>query len=296
MLFRRTLLLLITVLIQPIAHAQTPPPTASAITSADLAAYDVVSVKPVQPARIIFMGVRELPDGIDGENVTVAMLVQSAYGGNWNLPTEDAVTGLPDWAKSDRFTVLAKMSAEQTAEFAKLSKDEQKQRRETMLQALLAGSFKLKVHHEAKQVPDYELVVAKGGPKFKEGDGNSPDAPMGPDGKPRAGSFMTFRIGQIRAQAQSMQALANSLANMGVEHRVVDKTGLTGKYNFTLNLSPEQGVGPAPMGGSTDASAPDDAAPSIFTALQEQLGLKLRPGTEPADVVVVDHVERPTKD
>jgi uncharacterized protein (TIGR03435 family) len=82
-----------------------------------------------------------------------------------------------------------------------------------------------------------------------------------------------------------MAQLADSLAHMAVAHRVVDKTGLTGKYSFTLTYSPEQ----------ADPSGPDDAAPSIFAALQEQLGLKLQPGTEPADVVVVDHVERPTQ-
>jgi uncharacterized protein (TIGR03435 family) len=292
MLFRITLLLLTAVLAQPIALAQVPPPTTGEDTSADLAAYDVVSVKPTHPTRVIFAGVQNRPDGIDGENVTVAMLVQYAYGGS-KLPIDDSETGLPDWAKSDLFTVLAKMSDAQTAEFAKLSKDEQEQRREAMMQALLAERFKLKVHLEARQVPDYELVVAKGGPKFKEGDTNSPDAPKGPDGKPMRTGMM-FRGNQMTAQAQSMEQLANSLASRGVPHRVVDKTGLTGKYNFTLNLSPEQGVGPAP-GGSTDASAPDDAGSWIFTALQEQLGLKLRPGTEAADVVVVDHVERPAQ-
>jgi uncharacterized protein (TIGR03435 family) len=284
MLFRPPLPLLIAALAQTIALAQTPPPAAGANPSADLAAYDVVSVKPVQPARIIFMGVQNRPDGIDGENVTGAMLVQAAYGGNWNLPTDDSINGLPDWAKHDLFIVLAKMSAEQTAEFAKLSKDEQEQRREAMMQALLADRFKLKVHREARQVPDYELVVAKGGPKFKEGDANSPDAPKSPDGKPIR-SFMMFRGGQMTAQAQSMEQLANTLPHWGVPHRVVDKTGLTGRYSFTLSYSPEQ----------ADPSAADDPAPSIFTALQEQLGLKLQPGTEPADVVVVDHVERPTQ-
>ena len=101
------------------------------------------------------------------------------------------MTGLPDWAKSDRFTVLAKMNDAQTAEFAKLSKDEKEQRREVMLLALLADRFKLQVHRETRQVLAYELVVAKGGPKMTEGATDDPGASMGPNGKPMR-SFLQF--------------------------------------------------------------------------------------------------------
>jgi uncharacterized protein (TIGR03435 family) len=90
-----------------------------------------------------------------------------------------------------------------------------------------------------------------------------------------------------------MEQLASALTyNAGLNHKLTDKTGLTGKYRFTLTFAFSQGAGPAPGGGPTDAAAPDDA-PSIFTALEEQLGLKLQRGTGTVDVVVVDHVERP---
>jgi uncharacterized protein (TIGR03435 family) len=281
-----------------------PPAFAQAAAGGDspaLAAYDVVSVKPAHPERIYFMGVQNQPDGINGETVTVAVLAQMAYSTAGNLPTDEAVVGMPDWAKGDYFSVQAKMGPDQVAEFAKLSKREQEDRRKVMLQALLVDRFKLKVHPETRHVLAYELVVAKGGPKFKESTGPDPNAPNGANGKPLTGSYL--RMGITKSQAEevvvhgySMEQVANFLTRApGVDHRVVDKTGLTGKYDFTLTFAASRGVGPASTGGSTDAATPDDA-PSIFAALEEQLGLKLQRGTGPVDMVVVDHVERPAAD
>ena len=269
------------------------PSSVGASNASMLAAYDVVSVKAAHPDRILFMGTQETPDGINGEVVKVAMLVQSAYGGNWNLPMDDAVTGLPDWAKSDYFSVQAKMSPEQVAAFAMLSQAEQRACRQAMLQALLADRFKLQVHRETRQVLAYELVVAKGGPKMKEGE-------PGPDGLRLSNGRlipmrMTVRNGteEVTAQAFPMDQLANFLTRVrDVDHTVTDKTGLTGKYSFTLSFAASPGVGPASAGAPTDATAPDPA-PSIFTALEDQLGLRLQRGTGTVDTVVVDHVERP---
>jgi uncharacterized protein (TIGR03435 family) len=133
-------------------------------------AFEVVSVKPVDPdLRISMIGLRRTADGIESQSVTLPMLIRFAYGGFMKLPTDDSVTGLPAWAKTANFQVSAKMSEADAADFAKLSKDEQDQRREQMVQTLLAERFELKMHHGSKQAADYELVVTKGGPKFKEG-------------------------------------------------------------------------------------------------------------------------------
>jgi uncharacterized protein (TIGR03435 family) len=235
------------------------------------------------------MGTRELPDGIDADNVTVAMLVQSAYGASVDLPTDDAVTGLPDWAKSDYFSVQAKMSADQTAAFAKLDKNQQRACRGQMLQALLADRLKLKTHRETREAVGYELAVTKGGPKMKEGEFN-PDGPKFPAGRSTMRSSIKNGAIEVAAQLYPMQQLADFLTHSpAVGHRVVDKTGLTGKYSFTLTFNVSPGVGPA------DAAAPDDSAPSIFTALQEQLGLRLQRGTVIVDAIVVDHVEHPSE-
>jgi uncharacterized protein (TIGR03435 family) len=244
--------------------------------SAALAAYDVVSVRPVQPGGKMTKGFEDMPDGIQAGAVTVRILVRNAYGGFTKLPTDDSITGLPDWAKTDAFTVQAKMSAAQMAEFAKLNKAEQEQRREAMLQALLADRFKLKVHREPKQVPDYELVVAKGGPKLKE------------DVDHNGSTFGTILgNGAFEAHAFSVEDLAGflQLPIVGLGRIVKDKTGLTGEYSFTLKYAPAQGF----------PGAADDSLPSIFTAVQEQLGLKLQPGIGTMDVVVADHVERPAE-
>src|ERR1035441_8313728 len=120
--------------------------TATKSDDAAAAAFDVVSVKPVDPdAKITMVGIEYAPDGIHASHVPVAMLIRVAYGGFMKLPTEDSVSGLPDWGKTEAFDVQAKMSPEQAAEFAKLSKDDQVARLEAMMQALLADRFKLKV-------------------------------------------------------------------------------------------------------------------------------------------------------
>jgi uncharacterized protein (TIGR03435 family) len=279
----------------------THPGVRTANASPAQATYDVVSIKPVDPnARINRVGLQYTPDGIEAGHVTVAMLIRAAYGGFMKLSTEDSVSGLPEWGKTDAFDVGAKMSPEQAAEFAKLSKDDQEEQREAMLRSMLEDRFKLKVHRETKTVPDYELVVAKGGPKLKEGGAPDPNGPKDRDGKPIAGSFLMMRkVGQATAQGFGMEQLANFLGQgpMGVGRMVKDKTGLTGKYSFTLNWTPDT-LGSGAMDGLKLAqpAATDESGPSIFTALREQLGLKLQPGTGTIDVVVVEHVERPSQD
>jgi len=277
--------------------AATQPVAGSVDASGTLATFDVVSIKPIAQGGKMMRGFRYMPDGIQADATTVSTLVWNAYGGFTRLPTEDSVTGLPDWTKTQYFAVQAKMSEAQTAEFAKLSRDEKGRRIEAMLQALLADRFKMKVHRELKQVPDYELVIAKGGPKLQQD--VDPNGPKDKDGKPM--TVMTTRgPGNFQAQGFTMEGLAGFLGEtfVGVGRIVKDKTGLTGKYSFALTFA-MQGAPTGPPGGAAPVApaapaAADDSQPSIFTALQEQLGLKLQPGIGSLDVVVVDHVERPT--
>jgi uncharacterized protein (TIGR03435 family) len=145
---------------------------------------------------------------------------------------------------------------------------------------------------------DYELVLAKGGTKLKEGDVAEPMT--GADGKPLPGGFLRMTgTGRIDAQAFTTEGLAHFLMQpmVGLGRRVVDKTGLTAKYNFKLNWTPDPGLGGTMMGGGAPPPPPPggDTGPSIFTALEEQLGLKLQPSTGMFDVMVVEHVERPSE-
>jgi uncharacterized protein (TIGR03435 family) len=282
----------------PIALAQAGigATVAAACSDASLAAYDVVSVKEAHPERVLSVGAREMPDGINGEYVPVSMMVQQAYSKERSLPLEDAVTGLPDWTKMPNYySVQAKMSPEQVAAFNALDKDVQRACRTQMLQALLEDRFKLKVHKETRQLFGYDLLVDKGGPRFQETTGPDPNAPKRQDGTPITGSYMSMHSGkngglEITVHGYTMQQVAGILSqsNLGVNHRVVDKTGLTGKYSFNLDFTPSSGVGPA--GESADAS---DPGPTIFNALEDQAGLRLQRAAETIDVVVVDHVERP---
>lgn len=261
------------------------------------AAYDVVSVKPVHPDSIISTAVFHHPDGIDGQSVTVEMVVRSSYAytfgtGIGNFVNEDVITGLPGWAKNDYFSLQAKMSPEQLAVFSKLDQGQQRACQDNMERAMVADRFKLKIHRQPRQVPAYELVVAKGGPRLKESTGPDPNAPNGTDTKPQTMSLATrpskngFEV-ILQAYSMSMEELSNLLVYasvLGVNHSVVDKTGLPGRYSFTLTFAP-------PAGRPTDAAS--DPESSIFTALEDQLGLRLQRTTATFDTVVVDHVERP---
>ncbi len=130
---------------------------------------------------------------------------------------------------------------------------------------MLADRFKLKAHRETKEMPVFELVMAKGGFKLKEADPNDtyPNGMKGLDGIGHAGAMMIDH-GKLTAQGIPMSALANNLT-FQVHRIVIDKTGLTGKYDFTLQWSPDEIHG---------ADAPEPAGPSIFTALPGTVGLE----------------------
>jgi uncharacterized protein (TIGR03435 family) len=293
--FPRKSLLLIAVwvaLASPMAFAQSSavpgaatPPTPTANVAASAApAYDVATIKP-HSGVISVSGLMNQPDGVTG-TVKLPMLVQYAYG----LRSEDQVSGTPGWAKDQWFDVQAKMSETDIAEMQKLSLADSKAQRELMLQALLSERFKLKTHSETKQLPVYELVVAKGGSKLIDSTTDTnPPLVKEKDGKPLP-SFLRFLKDTSIAQGYPMSSLADFLSQpiAGVGRPVLDKTGLTGTYNFTLNWSPTLNIY-----GSAISSSSDDA-PSIFGALGE-VGLKLQPATGQIETIVIDHAEKPSE-
>jgi uncharacterized protein (TIGR03435 family) len=167
-----------------------------------------------------------------------------------------------------------------------------------MLQALLAERLNLQVHRETKELPIYALVIAKNGPKFQEGKlGDTyPNGFKGLNGAPVGAGMMRMGAGEWTGQGIPIANLVGSLSRR-LGRTVVDKTGLTGKYDFTLRWTPDDNpVSPKEPGGAPDAAAlPDSSGPSIFTALQEQLGLKLESQKGPVETIVIDHVERPSQ-
>jgi uncharacterized protein (TIGR03435 family) len=222
--------------------------------------------------------------------VTLKLLIQMAYG-----IREDLISGGPGWVDSAHFDFDAKVAGVDVDTLKKLPPEQ----RRMVLRPALEDRFKLKVHTETKQLPVFELGVAKGGAKMKEAspDATYPNGFKGLDGVARGGMLRMGR-GELSGQGVAISALANTLATQ-IHQTVIDKTGLTGKYDFELTWMPDDG--PGPMFHGTDGGpqkadpAPDASGPTIFTAIQEQLGLKLQSAKGPVETLVIDHAEMPSE-
>jgi uncharacterized protein (TIGR03435 family) len=206
------------------------------------------------------------------------------------------VSGGPGWINSDRYDIEAKADAPPA--FNQEYRTLQLRRMQTLLQ----DRFKLALHRETKELPVYELTVAKGGPKklplpscIQSDPGHLTIAPgktimdyCGFGGFPSRGRY--------QASSGSMAELADALG-LPLGRTVVDKTGITGRFRMEFTFSPDSSPIPIPdgqgPGAPTNAAAIPDLGPDIFTALQEQLGLKLESGKGPVEVLVIDHVEKP---
>jgi uncharacterized protein (TIGR03435 family) len=174
-----------------------------------------------------------------------------------------------------------------------------------MLQSLLADRFQLQIHHETKELPIYALVLArkdgKLGPNLVEAKGdncrafdrNKPPPPPESGKTPVLGcGGMAMRPNALRAASIKVGALTQNFSRL-LGRTVVDKTGLTGKYDISMEWTPDQSHAPQMPG--VPASPPSEpAGPSIFTAIQEQLGLKFKAQKGPVDTIVIDRVERPS--
>jgi uncharacterized protein (TIGR03435 family) len=222
-----------------------------------------------------------------------------------NIPLQFAITmayrvkdfqlsGAPVWLTSERYDIEAKAEGNPSRD-AMLP----------MLQTLLEDRLQLKFHHETKELPVYALVVAKAGKlHVAEGEcGPGPDKPPPPPepGKlpaaPCGGSFIF--PGRLSGQKVAISQLIDSLSRL-TSRVILDKTNLTGKYDINLDYTPEQGQFQAPPGGGSPPGMPplppiDPNGPSLFTALQEQLGLKLESQKGRVEIMIIDHVERPSE-
>jgi bla regulator protein BlaR1 len=165
-----------------------------------------------------------------------------------------------------------------------------KQNRLTV-RSLLADRFKLQVSHETKELPVYALVVAKNGPKF-----GASKLPVSDANPPVPKGMMRMGVGELTVNGVRIGDFVEALAQQPeIGGRVIlDKTSLTGAYDFTLKWTPNQPQLPGVLGGGIAPPPSDSSASSIFTAIQEQLGLKLESTKGPVDVLVIDHVEEPS--
>ncbi len=281
-----TPLLGITLVLGIAAHAQIPlqsyDPTAAPTVTPP--AFDVVSVKEHKGSDNN-MRIMNKPNGYEATNLPLRDIVAQAYG-----VRQDLISGLPDWANSMRFDISAKVADEDVATLKKLTP----RQRSGMLIPILADRFHLQAHQETRTLPTFDLVVDKDGPKLKVSTVQPlpPDAPLPQFDKLPANTKFAGRItmgpGMFSGSAVPVRTLANQLA-YAVNRTVTDKTGLTGKYDIDLKWTPEERLATVADNGS------DDQPGSIFTAVREQLGLRLVSTRGPVETLVVDHVEKPSE-
>lgn len=246
-------------------QSQTPQTTDNATT---LPKFEVVSIRPVKQVdkENCPQGSGAMPSG-DTFHINcmpLEFIIKIAYGAF----TDGLITGVPDWAKSDFFNIDAKIDPADAPAFSKFKLHEYG----LMLQPVLEDRFQLRTHYEPRERTVFALVVASGGPKLKQT--TSDPANITP-------ILKMAQWGKIECRNCSIGGLPMLLSQLAGGNQVVDQTGLKGTYDFTLDFNP-------------DPAKADDPRPSIFTALQEQLGLKFVPKKETVNVLVVDHVEQPS--
>ena len=227
-------------------------------------AFEVASIR-ANPSGGWQYTIRPTPGGFTASNMPLAFLIQWAY-----RLVDYQLVGAPSWA-ADRYDVTAKPGGASDPE------------RRVMMQNLLADRFQLKVHKETPEQTEYALTVAKDGTKLKAPfEASCPaDISRGPNPCGR----LSWSRSELAGRRVGMQALVFVLAQ-ALGHKVVDETGLQALFDMSLRWTPEAAAG-RPL--------PEDAPPSIFTALQEQMGLKLKARKGTTEVVVVDRLEKPSE-
>ncbi|MGB7266478.1 MAG: M56 family metallopeptidase [Terracidiphilus sp.] len=248
--------------------------------------FDVVSIKPYGPSQMMIR-IDTKPDGISVSGMPMHMIVREAFG-----VTNDRLLGEPDWVNAERYDIDAKVAPEDVPKLKGLTP----QQRWEMLLPVLVERCGLKFHHETRNLTVYTLVVAKGGPKLTPSTLAGDSTKVAPE---RHQSSMGLSVGDkgmtLSAHGASIESIARWIS-LQIGSTVVDKTGLTGTYDYRLEFAPDESMRGVvlPHGAGGDSPPPEADGPSIFTALQEQLGLKLVAEKQSVDVVVIDGMERPT--
>jgi uncharacterized protein (TIGR03435 family) len=206
-------------------------------------------------------------------NVTVSWMIKLAY----NVHAHQ-ISGAPAWLDSERYDTVGRSDTP-----GEPNRDQMK----LMLRKLLADRFQLRFHTEKKELPVYAMVVAKGGPKITVSTGD-------PNAFPGIGFGRAPGVISLFGRNTVLNGVANGLQSNILDKPVVDQTGLTGRYDFLLRFTPDPDQ-VASFGGVAPGNTADlDAPPDIFTAFEQQLGLKLQPTRALVDVMVIDRIEKPS--
>jgi len=223
--------------------------------------------------------VKFLPGGhFLAQGVTLRVLTKIAYNLN-----DDQLSGGPTWTAFKRFDIDAKPDASAMERSRSMTTDQLKTYSRQLLQSLLNDRFKLKLRTAMKDMPTYALVVGKSGPRLKPAHGVA--------GNPQ----VTWRPGLITGQGASMDGLTQQLEE-AVRHPVQNLTGLNGAYDFRLEWAPDQGMVAAnPLNPASQQADAADSGPTLFSALQQQLGLRLDRRNTRAPYEAIESVELPTE-
>ena len=208
------------------------------------------------------------------KNHTLKTLVAAAYNLN-----PRAISGGPEWVDSGHYDIVAKAPSE-----VRPNLDEQM----SMLRKLLADRFRLTFHREPKELRVYALTIAKGGSKLKES-AVSPEA--SPEGPPPLIFVVSPQLVRLPGRNATMADLASVMQRAALDYPVLDKTGLSARYDFDLEFTPDETV----FGGMLGKGSDDSSRPDLLAAISQQLGLKLEATKGLVETMVIDHVERPTQ-
>jgi uncharacterized protein (TIGR03435 family) len=248
-----------------------PPPKLPPMDVNASPTFEVATIKPSKPDEqrkaIIVQGRR-----MHIINQPLSAMISFSYG-----VQAKQIVGLPAWADTDKYDIDAEPDGEG------MPNDKQWK---GMIQKLIVERYKFTFHQDKRELPVYVLSVAKTGPKLTKSEGD-------PNGLP--GLFFRGRPGDLGVRNATMADFVGLLQGAVLDRPVVDQTGLSGRFDFTLNWTPDDsqfaGMG-AKIPPPTDSA---NAPPSLYTAIQEQIGLKLDATKAPADVIVIDHVEKPSE-
>jgi uncharacterized protein (TIGR03435 family) len=268
------------------------PSRSNSNTSTDLPKYEVATFKPPSPASDGRSVMRTGPDGIRGQELSLEFLLREGFN-----TEDDRIIGAPSWIKSKLFDIEAKVAPEDAPKLRKLTILE----RNAMLIPLLVECCNLKYHEETRELPTFALVVPKGRPRLAQS--KIVPAPSPESSKDTAGltkrsypKLIMRPPGSLEAEDLPLSMLVRWLTSQ-VGRTVVDETGLTGEYDFTLQWTPDDGplTASGPTAERMDGDAGNSAqGVSLFTALEEQLGLKLVLEKGNVGVIVIDHIDSPS--
>jgi uncharacterized protein (TIGR03435 family) len=272
--FDRLILVLVLTVLTATPRAQVPKDPA----------FDVAAIKSAADTTAFSYSHVEPGGRYIGQNMSLRLLIKTGYGVH-----DNQIIGEPSWIDSDRWDINAKAEGYKDAmAFRDMSR--------IMVRPLLADRFKLVMHHEQRELPVYALVLAKPnelGPQFRRDDNCDPKGPPIPpaQGSPEPAGTMAcgadgFRPSHLWARGMTLNYMLIGLGRTSIDRVVVDHTGLTGKFDWEVQWIPED----------LRVDAPKQDGPSIFQAFRDQLGLKLESTRDRVDVLVIDHVERPTPD